>query len=383
MKTIPVIHTWAGKSLAALLLGVLSLTAAASLLLPADPDYSASAQFYDGRFHNPVPRPPQSFIQHMKLYYEFFFKKPPGTVPDRPIPVRTITQAELLDAPDNSVYRLGHSSLLLKMHNKFWLTDPVFSERASPMQWFGPARFHAPPITLEELPPIEAVILSHNHYDHLDHDAVLKLAAKTKVFLAPLGVGRLLLSWGIAAQQVRELDWWDETEVDGIRFVATPAQHFSGRGFSDSDRTLWASWVMLDAQFRLFFSGDSGYFPGFKTIGERYGPFDMSFIETGAYDHKWAYVHMQPEESLQAFRDLRGKWLFPIHNGTFDLAMHVWDDPFERITSLAAEHQVAITTPMMGERASLLAPHPGSAWWRSAAPTPAVSTPVSTTQPGG
>jgi len=192
-----------------------------------------------------------------------------------------------------------------------------------------------------------------------------------------------LVSWGIAAQQVRELDWWEDTEIDGIRFVATPAQHFSGRGFSDSDRTLWASWVMLDAQFRLFFSGDSGYFPGFKTIGERYGPFDMSFIETGAYDHKWAYVHMQPEESLQAFRDLRGKWLFPIHNGTFDLAMHVWDDPFERITRLAAEHQVAITTPMMGERASLLAPHPGSAWWRSAAPTPAVSTPVSTTQLGG
>lgn len=371
MKTIPVIHTWAGKSLAALLLGVISLTVAASLLLPADPDYSASAQFSEGKFHNPVPRPQQSFLRHMKLYYDFFFHKPPGTVPDRSIPVRAISQAELLTAPDSSVYRLGHSSLLLKMQGKFWLTDPVFSERASPSQWFGPARFHAPPITVEELPPIEAVLLSHDHYDHLDHATVLKLASKTKVFLAPLGVGQLLVSWGIAPAQVRELDWWQETEVDGIRFVATPAQHFSGRSLADADCRLWASWTILAPQFRLFFSGDSGYFNGFKTIGNRYGPFDMAFIEAGAYDGKWAYVHMQPQESFQAFHDLRGKWLFPIHNGTFDLAMHVWNDPLKQITQLAAANQALVTTPVMGERISFLDPLRGSVWWRDETPSPA------------
>ena len=376
-KLNPIIHTKAGKTLAALLLGVLTLTAAASLLLPAEPGYPASAQSSAGKFRNPVPRPTQSFMERVKLYHEFFFNKAPGTLPDRAIPVRAISQAELLAAPDNSVYRLGHSSLLLKMQGKFWLTDPVLSERASPAQWFGPTRFHAPPITAEELPPIEAVILSHDHYDHLDHDTVLKLATKTKVFLAPLGVGRLLVSWGIPAAQVRELDWWDGTEVDGIRFVATPAQHFSGRGLGDGDRTLWASWTILAPNFRLFFSGDSGYFKGFKTIGDRYGPFDMVFVDTGAYDSKWAYVHMLPEESFQAFRDLRGKWLFPIHNGTFDLAMHVWDDPFEQVTRLAAANHTPISTPVMGERTSFLDPHPGSAWWREGALPVAASAVVS------
>lgn len=385
-KLNPLIPTKAGKTLAVLLLGVLSLTAAASLLLPADPAYPASGQFSDGKFRNPVPRPGQGFVQRMKLYYEFFFNKPPGTFPDRTIPVRTISQAELLAAPDNSVYRLGHSALLLKMQGKFWLTDPAFSERASPAQWFGPMRFHAPPITAEELPPIEAVLLSHDHYDHLDHDTVQKLASKTKVFLAPLGVGELLVSWGIPSTQVRELDWWDETEVDGIRFVATPAQHFSGRGLADGDRTLWASWTILAPQFRLFFSGDSGYFNGFKAIGDRYGPFDMVFIEAGAYDRQWAYVHMQPEESLQAYRDLRGKWLFPIHNGTFDLAMHVWDDPLKQITHLAAANQAFITTPVMGERISFLDPQRGSAWWRDETLPPArpvlVAIPLSSTRTG-
>jgi len=188
-------------------------------------------------------------------------------------------------------------------------------------------------------------------------------------------VGKLLIDWGIPVAQVRELDWWDATEVDGIRFIATPAQHFSGRSLTDGDRTLWASWVMLDAQFRLFFSGDSGYFKGFKSIGERYGPFDMTFIETGAYDKKWAYVHMQPEESFQAFRDLRGKWLFPIHNGTFDLAMHAWEEPLERITHLAQQNQAPISTPVMGEQVSFLDPHPGSAWWRNKASSPPVSIP--------
>jgi len=374
MERAPFIHSRVGKTLAALLLGILIVISAASLLRPPNPGYPGSKQFLDGRFHNPVPRPQLGFVQHLKLYYEFFFNKPAGTVPDRAIPVHMLSHAELLAAPDNSVYRLGHSSLLLKMHDKFWLTDPVFSERASPMHWFGPARFHAPPIRVEDLPPIEAVILSHNHFDHLDHDAVLKLASKTKVFLAPLGVGQLLVSWGIPALQVRELDWWDGTEVDGIHFVSTPAQHFSGRSLTDSDRTLWSSWVMLAPQFRLFFSGDSGYFKGFKTIGDRYGPFDMSFIETGAYDHKWAYVHMQPEESFQAFRDLRSKWLFPIHNGTFDLAMHVWDEPFERITRLATMQHAPISTPVMGERVGFLDPHPGSTWWRNSTSPVSVST---------
>ena len=330
----------------------------------AAPPYPAASQYVDGRYRNPKPRPRMGFWKHLKLYWTFFFDKPAHTVPDRPIPVRELSRAALEDAPDASVFRLGHSTLLLKLHGKYWLTDPVFCERASPVQWFGPARFHAPPISIAELPPIEAVILSHNHYDHLDRRAVLELAHKTRVFLAPLGVGDQLHAWGIAAGQVRQLDWWHSVEIDGIRFVATPAQHFSGRGVHDGDATLWASWVILHERFRLFFSGDSGYFDGFKAIGDSYGPFDMTFMETGAYDPRWTYVHMLPEQTLQAHRDLRGKWLLPIHNGTFDLAMHHWSDPFEQISQLAARQQIAVCTPHMGERVALGDPQLGHPWWR-------------------
>lgn len=330
--------------------------------------YPESAQFKEGRFQNPIPRPPIHFWGNPKLVWTFFFDKPADTVPDRPVPVHELTRAELLAAADNSVFRLGHSTLLLKIHDKFWITDPVFSERVSPVQWFGPKRFHAPPISLEELPPIEAVILSHNHYDHLDQSAVLELAKKAKHFIAPLGVGDLLISWGIDADKVRQLDWWEFTEIDSIRFVSTPAQHFSGRGLSDEDQTLWTSWVILEEHFRLFFSGDSGYFDGFKTIGDRYGPFDMTFLETGAYDPRWAYVHMTPEQTLQAHLDLRGRWLLPIHNGTFDLALHPWSDPFERIAQASKTNRVLLSTPLMGERVGLLDAHAGRAWWQQNGP---------------
>jgi len=346
------------------LLGVLLLSTYSTVVPSTAPDYSTSKQFADGRFRNPVPRPELDFWRHMKLYWEFFFDKPANTVPDVTLPVVALSRAALLAAPDNSVYRLGHSALLFKMHNKFWLTDPVLSERASPIQWFGPARFHAPPISVEELPPIEAVILSHNHYDHLDQVIIQQLAKKTQYFLTPLGVGDQLIDWDIDASKVRQLDWWESTDLDGIHFIATPAQHFSGRGLWDSNKTLWSSWVMQADNFRLFFSGDSGYFAGFKEIGAKYGPFDMAFLETGAYDHKWAYVHMQPGETLQAFQDLAAKWLFPIHNGTFDLAMHAWFDPFEQITRLASSDQVRLSTPFMGERVDFLSPHAGHHWWR-------------------
>ncbi len=150
-------------------------------------------------------------------------------------------------------------------------------------------------------------------------------------------MGDTLIKWGIDASKIRQLDWWQDTEVDGIRFVATPSQHFSGRGLFDGNSTLWASWVMIEGNTRIFFSGDSGYFDGFKHIGEQYGPFDLTLMETGAYNVEWPHVHMQPEQTLQAHIDLKGRWLLPIHNGTFDLSMHAWYEPFDRILALAWE----------------------------------------------
>ena len=323
-----------------------------------------SPQWRDGKFTNPARMREHSVGEMAKIWWAFMFDKPAGTTPAGTVPVQAISREALLAAPDNTMFRLGHSSILMKLGGEFYLFDPVFSERASPVQWAGPRRFHAPPIGIEELPPIKAVILSHDHYDHLDYATILALAGKTGHFLAPLGVGERLLDWGVDAAKVRQLDWWQETELGGLRFALTPAQHFSGRGLGDRNSTLWASWVIVQDGLRLFYSGDSGYFAGFKAIGEKYGPFDVALVETGAYDKQWPDVHMQPEETLQAFRDLKGNWLLPIHNGTFDLARHRWQDPFERISALAKEGGVAITTPAIGEPLNLKQPHAGRAWWR-------------------
>jgi L-ascorbate metabolism protein UlaG (beta-lactamase superfamily) len=328
------------------------------------PAFPQSPQYRDAKFRNPVPMHKHSFGETARLWWTFMFDKPAGTVPRQPLPVRTLTREALLAAPDKTLYRLGHSTMLIKLGGAFYLTDPVFSERASPVQWAGPARFHQPPIAIDELPPIRAVILSHDHYDHLDRAAVLALAPKTGCFLTPLGVGNRLMDWGIAADKVRQFDWWQGSEIDGVRFVATPAQHFSGRGLNDGNATLWASWVILHDGLRLFFSGDTGYFAGFKEIGAKYGPFDLALLETGAYDKRWPDVHMQPEETLQAFLDLKGKWLLPVHNGTFDLGLHRWQEPFERIAALARERGVALATPEMGEAVDLGQPQAGRAWWR-------------------
>ena len=325
-----------------------------------------SSQKRGGRFFNLSPNLHKTTLwKTLQLIWLFAFNKPAGTFPSKTIPVQKISQADLLAAPDRSLFRLGHSTILLKLRGEFWLTDPVFSKRASPFQWIGPKRFHQPPISIAELPTIKGVILSHNHYDHLDYDAVMQLKDKVEYFLTPLGVGDTLIKWGVPAEKIQQLDWWEETHIEGLKLAATPAHHFSGRGLSDSNATLWASWVMIDDDLRVFFSGDTGYFEGFKEIGNRYGPFDMTMIETGAYGKDWPDVHMQPEQTLQAHMDLKGRNLLPVHNGTFDLALHIWDDPFERIVALAERQGIPLSTPQMGERLNLNEPQAEVRWWKS------------------
>ena len=359
----------------ALLTGLLIMTniTAAETLIPAVAPaarattiaaaIAQSPQFKDGKFRNVATMHKQSAGEFAEIAWKFMFNKPKNTVPTGTIPVQALTRAQLLAAPDDTIFRLGHSTMLIKLGGAFYMTDPVFSERASPVQWAGPARFHKPPITIDDLPPIEAIILSHDHYDHLDHAAVLALAKKTQHFITPLGVGERLIEWGIPAAKVRQLDWWQSTQVAGVKLIATPAQHFSGRSLADGNSTLWASWVIQHGDIKLFFSGDTGYFDGFKKIGDAHGPFDVAMIETGAYDAMWPDVHMQPEETMQAFIDLKGKTLMPVHNGTFDLGLHRWQEPFDRIFALAQEKGVAMTTPQMGEQLDVRQPAPAVAWW--------------------
>lgn len=344
--------------------------------LPAA-SYTESPQHAEGKFHNAAPRERPGLLKTAAIMWRIATGKPADTVPSHPLPVQALTRSDLLAAPDLSLWRLGHSTMLLKVGGKFWLTDPVFSERASPFQFLGPKRFHAPPIAMDDLPPITGVVLSHDHYDHLDHAAIMALAPKVDHFVTPLGVGDRLIAWGVPAAKVQQFDWWQGTTIAGVKLVATPAQHFSGRTLSDGNRTLWASWVFIAErnadcsaggaadEVRVFFSGDTGYFDGFKAIGERFGPFDLTMIETGAYDADWPDVHMQPEESLQAHLDVKGRHLMPIHNGTFDLALHPWTDPFDRITALATKADVPLVAPVMGERLDIRQPALSQQWWKN------------------
>ncbi|OUS25589.1 hypothetical protein A9Q99_20595 [Gammaproteobacteria bacterium 45_16_T64] len=328
--------------------------------------YLSSPQFIAGKFRNIDRVNPVSWDKSQEVIKRYILEKSREAMPKKTIPVERLTRDMLKAAPDYTLYRLGHSTVLMKVEGEYWITDPVFCQRASPVQWAGPKRFHEAPISVAELPDLKGVILSHDHYDHLDKETVKALARKTEKFYAPLGVGDLLTHWGIAVNKVIQVDWWDSITVGDIELVSTPAQHFSGRGLHDRFSTLWTSWVIITPKAKLFFSGDGGYFPGFKEIGEKYGPFDLTLIETGAYDRSWSDVHMLPEHTVQAHKDLQGKWFLPIHNSTFDLALHAWFEPFERVTALCSASNIAITTPRIGQPLSINNPEPVNYWWKEA-----------------
>ncbi len=367
-------------------LSLCSLVGISMFLVPGrTAEYPDSPQFHDGAFRNPVtPKAPKGW-ESLALFWKFMTGKRPTTRPAMPPPVQPLAARMLADAPDNRLYRLGHSTVLVKLDGGWWLTDPVFSERASPFSWAGPRRFQSPPIALDQLPPLRGVILSHDHYDHLDKATIRALADRTELFLAPLGVGELLVRWGVDPGKVEQLDWWQSLRVGAVELTATPAQHFSGRGLFGRDRTLWASWAIRAPGMNLFFSGDTGYFPGFAEIGERLGPFDLTLVECGAYDPLWEGVHMLPEQTVQAHLDLRGRWLLPIHNGTFDLAFHDWDEPLERVLAAAQARGVAIAMPMLGQAVDVASPPPPQRWWRMPghADEPAPRSVVSAGEAGG
>ncbi len=316
-----------------------------------------------GKFANQDPgfRQSTNIVEILRAYWRLDRDSPK---PDFELPVHSISKQSLEEETQDVVYRLGHSSLLLKINGELILTDPVFSDRASPVQFAGPKRFHNTPISITELPQVDTVVISHDHYDHLDKRAVKKLAAKTTRFLVPLRIGKRLVDWGVPSEKITEFAWWDSVTVAGVEYVFTPTQHFSGRGLFDGNTTLWGSWVIRSQHTKVFFSGDSGYFDGFKTIGDKYGPFDLTFIETGAYNELWSNIHMFPAQSVQAHQDLKGKVMLPIHNSTFDLAMHNWQEPLEQALSISNDRGVTMVSPEVGQRMEIQAPLPLNTWWR-------------------
>jgi len=345
------------------------LGAAAHVVLPAvggRPDHrqlERSARYSDGRFRNPEHPPRPKAPNDDPFTMREFLKggatrRPPGAVPlvpqaaDRPVDGLHITW-------------YGHASSLVEIEGRRLLLDPVWGLRPSPVQFIGPRRMHPAPHRLEEMPGLDAIVISHDHYDHLDRAAVrLLLREQHAPFVTALGVGAHLRRWGVPESRIIELDWSESTEIAGVRITATPARHFSGRLFT-RDNTLWASWVLAGPTRSVFYTGDSGYFDDYAAIGEQYGPFDATLVQVGAYNGSWPDIHMTPEEGVTAHRDLLGDVLIPVHWGTFNLALHPWGEPADRIWLEAKAHDVTLAVPRPGERIDVDDPPPVDGWWQS------------------
>ncbi|WP_433832834.1 MBL fold metallo-hydrolase [Actinoplanes sp. CA-015351] len=325
----------------------------------------ASPQFSGGKFRNNVPTATGIPLSAVPRVAAAAFTGGAARRPHQPVPL--VTPA-VTDAQGLHVTWYGHSTALIEIEGQRVLLDPVWSERCSPSQLAGPKRLHKPPVALEDLPPVDAVVISHDHYDHLDMASIQTLAARpdSTIFVVPLGVGAHLERWGVPADQIAELDWTESTRVGDLEFVATPARHFSGRGFS-RDETLWASWVIKGPARSVFYSGDTGYFPGFTEIGEQHGPFDVTLVQVGAYGADWADIHMVPEDGVRTHLDVRGGLMIPVHWATFDLAAHQWSEPAERTWREAKARDIRLAIPRPGQRIDVDSPPEIDAWWQQVA----------------
>lgn len=293
-----------------------------------------------------------------------FFTNGNNKVPKDILPQKKLSKDYFDNEPQQPrITWFGHSALFVEMEGMNIFIDPMLGEVPAPHPLLGNERFNKElPISIENLPEIDLVLISHDHYDHLDYGSIQKLKSKVKMFYVPLGIKAHLTEWGVDKNKVKEFDWWEKSTINGIEFVSTPARHFSGRGFTRNN-TLWCSWVLKSKNNAIFFSGDSGYGKHFKEIGEQYGPFDFSMMECGQYNEQWAHIHMSPEETIQATIDVQSKLMIPIHWGAFKLALHSWNDPIIRATKKAIDLNVNISTPKIGESIILNKEFPTEKWW--------------------
>lgn len=276
------------------------------------------------------------------------------------------------DAAELAVTWYGHASALIEIDGRRVLADPVWSQRVSPSSVVGPARLHPNPVAVEALPRVDAIVISHDHYDHLDQATVASLVEHQDApFLVPLGIGAHLRGWGVDESRIVELDWGKSTSVAGLTITCTESRHFSGRGLV-RNTTLWSSWAIVGPTRRAYFGGDTGYTGRFVDIGAELGPFDLTLLPIGAYDDHWPDIHMNPEEALRSHADLcrgdAGYGLFiPIHWATFNLAFHSWSEPVERATAAAEAAGTSLHVPKPGERVDALRPAEQDQWWSNIA----------------
>ena len=330
-------------------------------------NFKTLKNYADGKFQNILPTSlNMKFPDHFSVGYDFL-KGDPSRQPQTPIEVLSIDSTELEQNRnvEPRVTWFGHTTILIEIDGKNILLDPVWGDVGSPLPFTATKRYNKEmPIKLEQLPIIDALIISHDHYDHLDYNSITILKDKVKEFYTPLGVSAHLLAWGVDSSKVHELNWWETISNDDFLFTCTPSRHFSGRGILDRNTTLWASWVIKTNTKNIYFSGDSGYGPHFKEIGDKYGPFDFALLECGQYGVHWPQIHMLPEETVQSARDLKTKLMIPIHWGAFTLSLHPWKDPIERVTKEATRVGQPITTPQIGEAIYLNhQEYPNSHWW--------------------
>jgi L-ascorbate metabolism protein UlaG (beta-lactamase superfamily) len=319
-----------------------------------------SPQFHDGSFRNPQP-----IVNDTWAAIASMFDPSPHVVPPEPLRF-SIDHSQLAEPPRSGLRAtwFGHSTTLLELGHKRILTDPIWSERASPYGWIGPSRFSAAKQPLEALPRIDVVVVSHDHYDHLDHGTIVRLIPTGATFIVPLGVGDTLLSWGVPEANLVEVDWWQRHRIDAeLEIVSVPARHASGRSGLDTDESLWSGYAFIGRKARAYYSGDTGLFPGMREIGERLGPFDLTLIEVGQYGSSWPDWHVGPEQAVRAHQMVKGRVLLPVHWAAFALATHGWTEPIERALSAADTARITIATPRLGQSFEPSEELPRERWW--------------------
>jgi L-ascorbate metabolism protein UlaG (beta-lactamase superfamily) len=328
----------------------------------------ASKNYKNGKFENEEHTEMMAGDASYPKMIKKMFEKDPLRQPNKPIPTGISNFEQAIHTDEFKITWFGHSSYLLQVAGKNILVDPVFSERTSPFQFLGTKRFEGTDIiAVRDLPNIDLLLLTHDHYDHLDYELMKQLNSRVKEVITPLGVGAHLERWGFQENLITELDWWESIDIfQECKITSTTARHFSGRGLSNLQSTLWSSYIFESPNHKIFIGGDSGYGSHFKKIGDQYGPFDFTILECGQYNEWWPNIHMFPEQVVQAHLDLKGKVLMPVHWGKYVLAYHAWNESIERLHQAALQSNVTLATPKIGE--TMHSKNLNSkAWWRAIA----------------